>query len=179
MASSLATQITLMLNSVLNNTIGVAAGVATVNQSFTIPWINGVAADQADKIYSATITRTHGAPAADLDLAGTLTDAFGATITMARLKALLIVADPANVNSVVVGGGATTPITSLFFDYVATADAQPAIKVAPGGILFLTAPKATAYVVTATTADKLQIASGDEDSTTSVTATVVAIGAST
>jgi hypothetical protein len=179
MAATLTSKLTLLLNSLLANTVGVAAVTANLDRSTAFSLASGVGADQADKVYSTTITRTHGAPAGDLDLAGTLTDVFGVVITMARIKAIVLNAAAANVNSVVVGGGATTPIVSMFFDYVATALAQPALKIRPGGLLCLVAPDANGYVVTAATADKLQIANGDEDASTSVSVDVVIIGAST
>lgn len=179
MPATLSSKISLLLTAALNNTVGIAAVTGGTDRSTQFNWASGVLADQADKIYSTTITRTHGSPAGDLDLAGTLTDIFGATITMARVKAIIVIAAPTNINSVVVGGGASAAIATILYDYVATADAQPAIKVRPGGMLALVAPQAVAYAITATTADKLQIASGDEDSSTSVTADVIIIGAST
>lgn len=178
MAATLTSKFTLLVNSVLRNTVGVQSCDGIFDRASAFTWASGVGADSADKIYTTTITRTHGAPAGDLDLAGTLTDIFGSTITMARIKALFVFAAAANINSVVVGGGVSAPITTMLFDYVATVAAQPAIKVRPGGVLALIAPQATAYVVTATTADKLQIASGDEDGTTSVSCDVVVVGAS-
>lgn len=179
MAATLTTAINVRVNATLQNTVGVAAADGIIDQIKAFAWASGVGADSADKAYSVTITRTHGSPAGDIDLAGSVTDVFGTTITMARIKAIMIFAYAANINSVVVGGGATAPITTCFFDYVATALAQPAMKIRPGGLLLLAAPQAVAYVVTATTADKLQIANGDEDGSTSVSADVVIIGAST
>lgn len=179
MAATLTSKISVLLSSLLVDTVGAAMADGKVDTSFQFPLANGVAANQADKLYTTVITRTHGSPAGDIDLAGTVTDPLGATITLARIKAIIVAADPANVNSVVVGGGApASAVSTIFFDYVATVDAQPALKVRPGGLLVLVAPAATAYAVTATTADKLQIANGDEDGTTSVTATVYVIGAS-
>lgn len=178
MAATLVSKISLLLNFALRNTAGAANTDAIIDQSNAFSWASGVGADQADKVYSVSITRTHGAPAGDLDLAGSLTDAFGSLITMLRVKALIVIAAAANINSVVVGGGSSAPITTIFFDYAATVAAQPAMKIRPGGIVCLVAPQATAYAITATTADKLQIANGDEDASTSVTATVIVVGAS-
>jgi hypothetical protein len=178
MSATLTTKLSILINAALRNTVGSAAADALIDTVNQFNWASGVIADAADKVYSVSITRTHASPTGDLDLAGVLTDAFGVTLTLARIKALFVIADAANVNSVVVGGGSAAPITTLFFDYVATVAAQPALKVRPGGMLSLIAPQATAYAVTATTADKLQIANGDEDGTTSVTATVIIIGAS-
>ena len=178
MSATLTSKVTLLLSSLLQNTVGVALADGKVDSQFMFALANGTGANQADKLYTTQITRTHGSPAGDLDLAGTVTDPLGQTVTLARVKAIIISAAAANVNSVVVGGGASAPISTIFFDYAATALAQPAMKIRPGGLLALVAPAATAYVVTATTADKLQIANGDEDATTSVTCDVYIIGAS-
>lgn len=178
MSATVTSKLQLILGSLLQNTIGVAAATANVDRNTTYSLASGTAANQADRVYSATVTRTHGAPASDLDLAGVLLDAFGAVITFVKVKAIVIFAAAANVNSVVVGGGATAPLDSILFDYVATALAQPALKIKPGGMLMLVAPDVNGYAVTATTADKLQIASGDEDATTSVSADIVIIGTS-
>ena len=59
---------------------------------------NGTGANQADKVFTDTRTVTTGATDS-LDLAGSLTDAFGATITLARVKAILVKAASGN------GGG--------------------------------------------------------------------------
>lgn len=178
MSATLTSKISILLNSLLMNTVGVATADGKVDTSFLFPLASGTGANQADKLYTTQITRTHASPDGDIDLAGTVTDPLGQTVTMARIKAIIISAAAANVNSVVVGGGATAPITTIFFDYVGTALAQPAMKIRPGGLLVLIAPAATAYVVTATTADTLQVSNGDEDGTTSVTCDVYIIGAS-
>ncbi len=178
MSATLQSKITLLLSSILTNQVGVATADGKVDTSFGLNLATGTGANQADKLYTTQITRTHGAPAGDLDLAGVLTDPLGVTLTLVKIRALILFAAVANVNSVVVGGGVSAPLTGMFFDYVATASAQPALRLKPGGLLVLTAPALAGYPVTATTADKLQIASGDEDATTSVTVDVYVIGTS-
>src|SRR3990167_9550461 len=60
---------------------------------------DGVGASMADRVF--TDQRTLGISATeDLDLAGSLTDAFGATITFATIKALIVRAAAANTNNV-------------------------------------------------------------------------------
>lgn len=65
------------------------------------------AINQADLMFSDTRTLTASATE-DLDLAGVLTDAFGAVISAAEIVAIYIKAAAANTNSVVVGA-ATQP----------------------------------------------------------------------
>lgn len=178
MAATLVSKFTVLFNSLLQNTVGVAIADGKVDLALALSLASGTGANQADRLYTTQITRTHGSPTGDLDLAGTLTDPIGAAMVMAKVKAFLFVAAAANVNSVVIGGGATTPISTIFFDYVATALAQPAMKLKPGGIFLLTAPAAAGYAVTAATADKIQIANGDEDGVTSTTVDVYILGTS-
>lgn len=130
---------------------------------------SGTGAGQADLMFSDT--RTIAASGTDpLDLAGVLTDALGAVLTFARVKAIVVYAAAANTNDVVIGGAASNG----FINWVA--DATDKIKVRPGGLFVLTAPGAAAYAVTAATGDQLLIA--NSSSGTAVTYDIVIIGAS-
>jgi hypothetical protein len=129
----------------------------------------GTAAGQADLIFSDT--RTLAASASEsLDLAGSLVDALGATITFARVKGLIVRAADANANDVVIGGAASAAFVGPF------GDATDKLKIKPGGLLVLMSPGATSYPVTATTADLLQVANSGAG--TSVSYDVIIIGAS-
>ncbi|MFI6759363.1 hypothetical protein ACIBF5_09505 [Micromonospora sp. NPDC050417] len=131
--------------------------------------VDGTGAGQADRLF--TDRRTIVASGTDaLDLAGVLVDAFGAVITMARVKALYVAAAATNVNNLLVGGAAANTWTS----WAGAADNEIVIR--PGGALLLVAPDAVAYPVTAGTADQLQIANSGSGS--SVTYDIVIIGAS-
>jgi hypothetical protein len=130
---------------------------------------NGTGLGQADRVFTDIRTLT-ASSTEDLDLAGVLTDAFGATITFARIKTLLVAADAANTNNVIVGNAATNGFISW------VGGALHTVTVRPGGVLLLAAADATAYVVTAATADLLRI--GNSAGGTSVTYTIVLIGAS-
>lgn len=130
---------------------------------------DGFGANQADRLF--TDTRTLAASTTeDLDLAGGLVDAFGATLTLARVKGLIVVAAAGNTNNVQVGGAAA----NQFLNWVA--DATDKLNVRPGGVLALFAPDATAYAVTGATGDLLRI--GNSGAGTSVTYDIVIIGAS-
>ncbi|WP_018658460.1 hypothetical protein [Actinomadura flavalba] len=133
------------------------------------PLAPGTGARQADRVFSDR--RTLAASASEnLDLAGVLTDAFGAVLTFARVRALMIAASASNTNAVVVGGAASNAWATPF------GDASDKVNVRPGGALLLVAPDATAYAVTASTGDVLQVANGG--SGTGVTYDVVILGAS-
>lgn len=116
--------------------------------------------------------RTLSASATEsLDLAGSLVDAFGSTITWARVKVLAVTAASANTNNVIVGGTGSNG----FINWVS--DATDAIVVRPGGMFVLVATDATGYAVTAATGDLLKIA--NSSSGTSVTYDIAIIGAAT
>jgi hypothetical protein len=165
----------------LNTTISLAVAAAQtaardlttvrvpLNYGKTNRLASGTGANQADLMFSDT--RTLAASGSEsLDLAGVLTDALGATLTFARVKAIVIAASAGNTNDVVIGGAAS----NAFVNWVA--DATDKIKVKPGGMFVLVAPGAVGYPVTASTGDLLQVA--NSSSGTSVTYDVVIIGAS-
>ncbi|MGW4648045.1 hypothetical protein [Kitasatospora sp. NPDC004289] len=130
---------------------------------------SGTGAGQVDKLWVAT--RTIAASGTDdLDLAGTLTDAFGAVFTLARVKGIIVAASSANTNVVQVGGAAS----NAFVNWVA--DATDKVVLRPGGFMAVAAPDATGYPVTAGTGDLLRITNGGAG--TSVTYDICVLGAS-
>jgi hypothetical protein len=148
-------------------------GTATlpVNVRQAVNFLSGVGAGQADTVFSDR--RTLAASATEnLDLAGTLLDAYGATLTYAKVKGLYIAASASNVNSVVVGAAATNPWATLL-------SATGTISLRPGSFFLAAAGQldATGYGVTAATADLLKVANSGAG--TSVIYDVVLIGTST
>lgn len=129
---------------------------------------SGTGAGQADKIWHDERTLT-ASSSEDLDLAGTLVDAFGVTLTFARVKGIVVYASPANTNNVVLGN-VTNGIVAWF------GAATHTISVRPGGLFTIFATDATAYTVTAGTADLLHVANSGAG--TGVTYDVVVIGSS-
>jgi hypothetical protein len=153
------------------NSIDLGAGTLPVALSYGVTLTDGTAAGQADRMF--TDRRTIAASSNDdLDLAGSLTDGFGATITFARVKAIIISAAAGNTNNVLVGGDAT----NTFLTY--TVVEGDAIILRPGATLALIAgaADATGYAVTAGTGDLLRITNSGAG--TSVTYDIVVIGAS-
>ncbi len=150
-----------------------ALDLSTVSSPLTIaqhyPLSSGTGANQADKAWSDT--RTLAASGTEnLDLAGVLTDAFGATITFVKVKAMLIRAASGNTNDVLVGGHATT----AFVNWVS--DPTDVVVVKPGGLFLLVAPNAAGYGVTAATGDLLKVT--NSAGTTGVTYDVAILGTS-
>jgi hypothetical protein len=130
---------------------------------------DGTGAGQADRLFSDT--RTIAASSNDdLDLAGVLVDALGATITFARVKGLYVAAATANTNNVLIGAG-TNPFINLL-------NATGVITLRPGAwITFgVGATDATGAAVTAATGDILRIANSGAGTT--VNYDIIIIGAS-
>jgi hypothetical protein len=132
------------------------------SKSFSLP--NGSGSGQADVIWDDE--RTLAASATEsLDLQA-LTDAFGGSIVLTALKALLIYASPTNANDVQVGGAASNAFQA-FLD-----DATGYAVVKPGGMLLIVAP-AAGYTVDSTH-HLLKVA--NSGSGTGVTYDIIAIG---
>lgn len=131
---------------------------------------SGTGAGKADIRFTDTRTLVASATE-DLDLAGVLTDSFGATLTFARIKGLVIAASAANTNNVIVGGAAANAWASLL-GAAGTLTLRPGASVA----LLTGAADATGYAVTPGTADLLKIANSGAG--TSVSYDLVVIGAS-
>lgn len=123
----------------------------------------GTGVGYADKMYYGE--RTIAASGTEnLDLAGSLTDPLGSTITCAKVKSLTFVASAANTNDVVVGGAASNTFLGVF------SDATDKIKISPGSAWTITHAGA-GWTVTAATGDIILVA--NSSSGTSVTYQVV------
>lgn len=133
-----------------------------------LQFTDGTGANQADILF--TDQRTIAASGSeDLDLAGELADAFGATITAVEVVAILIIAAAANTNNVVVGD-ATAPVP-LF------GGTNPTFSVKPGGFFFVAAPADGGLLtVGAGSTDDLKVA--NSSSGTSVTYDIAILGRS-
>lgn len=148
------------------NALDIGSSKYAPEQNITYAFADGVGADQAKEIF--TDIRTLGPSATeDLDLSGGLVDAFGASILFTKVKALIIKADAANVNDVVVGAAAVNAVSTIFGATTHT------IKVKPGGLLALVAPDVNGYGITAATADLLRIANGGAGTSVNYTITVI------
>jgi hypothetical protein len=148
----------------------VGSSQAALNLPLGWAFPSGTGAGQADVawwMYSTLAAST----SETWDFAGTLRDLLNNLVTMARLKALVVTAAAGNTNNVVVGGGATT-ITTLFGATTHTTSLRPGETVA----WFSGSNDATGKVITAGSADLLQIANSGAGSTVSYT--IAAIGCS-
>ncbi|MFG3085125.1 hypothetical protein [Streptomyces parvulus] len=148
--------------------LGVARAPHSLSRKLELA--SGTGAGKADKVFSDR--RTLAASASeDLDLAGTLVDAFGATITLARVKGIIVAAAAGNTNNVVLGAASSNPWATLL-------GATHTLTLRPGAFVAVGtgAADATGYAVTAGTGDLLKVA--NSGGSTSVTYDIHIIGAS-
>lgn len=118
----------------------------------TLSFVNGTGANQADILYMAERT-VASASNDDIDLAGVLTDAYGATITVAELVALVVAnvqADGTANSTNLTLGGATNFVPGF----------ENALwPISPGGIFEIVSPGAAGLAtITASTGDLLRVA---------------------
>jgi hypothetical protein len=150
MPQTLTSKLIVSLAAYLADTKGIAVANANIDKSSINVIASGTGANQADKVFSELAKSIVGNT--DVDLAGSLTDAYGAVITFARVKMLAFFVDPASVSNLVVGAAAAN---QFFGPFGASAHT---INIRPGGLAVLFAPDAVAWPVTAATADILRLA---------------------
>lgn len=95
MAVSMTSKFDFKLAATMSEALDLQSRSSAVEYAKTISLASGVAANQADKVWSDERTVAQGG-GEDLDLVATLTDVWGAALTIVKLKAILIEADAAN-----------------------------------------------------------------------------------
>ena len=165
---ALTSRITAQIDASESGSLDLGTKTAKISAAIALALASGTADDQADMIFSDT--RTIAASSNDdLDLAGSLVGAFGNTLTFAKIKAIMVIADAGNTNNVVIGAAASAQFVGPFGANTHT------IAVKPGGVFLIAIPD-TGWTVTATSADILRIA--NSSSGTSVTYKLIIIGTS-
>jgi hypothetical protein len=144
--------------------VGTLAHKVALGASITLD--DGTGANQANMIW--TDTRTLSASATEnLDLAASLTNAFGTTLTFTKVKAIIVTAASGNTNAVQV----TRPASNGVPIFMAAGDG---IAITPGGVFYAAWPDNAGVAVTAGTGDLLTLT--NSAGSTSVTYTVAIIG---
>jgi hypothetical protein len=167
MPSVLSALINLSVTGKQVNALDLGSAVNPFAKSLAIALANGIGVNQADRVFADSRTLALSATE-DLDLSGALLDAFGQAITMAKLKAVILVAAAGNTNDVNV----TRPASNGVPLFLAAADG---LSVKPGGAFVWVAPGA-GVTVTPATGDLLTIANSGAG--TPVTYDVILIGTS-
>jgi hypothetical protein len=130
-------------------TIGLAtsARVQTTSKTIELKFSAGAGALQNNNVYA--VSRTLGGASEDVDLAGGLTDVFGATLTFAEIK--LFGVHNTGANSITVGAASSNAWAGLL-------NATGTMTLAPGDFVIFGSPGATGAAVTAGTGDLLKVA---------------------
>lgn len=166
---ALSTKIMASLIAQHDSTLDLGSATYAPESARTIRLASGTAIDQADRLW--TDRRTLTASSEDLlDLAGVLTDAFGATITFARIKALMVLGAAANPGQLIVGAATTNGVVGPF------GAASHSVRVPPGGLFLIATPDLVAYPITAGTADILRVS--NSSASASATYDITIVGAS-
>lgn len=147
-----------------------ALGLGTADDPISADWTqnfsSGTGANQASNMFHDQRTLAASATE-DLDLAGSLTNKFGVTLTFTKIKAIGIKAAAANTNSVQVQRAASNGVP-LFMA------ASDGIALTPGAFALLSFPNSSGVAVTASTGDLLTIT--NSSSGTSVTYDIFIFG---
>ena len=128
---------------------------------------DGAGADQANQMWHDTRTLSASAND-DLDLAGVLTNAFGATVTFARVKFILVKNKSTNAAAITVGPAPAQGVTN----FLGTSDRLP-----PGAFMAMGLFDAAGWAITAGTADKVRVS--NTSGSVAATYDIILIGAIT
>lgn len=164
---ALDTRVDFKVASTFTNARDLSSTVDKLELAYLKSLTNGTGSGQSDLIFHDQ--RTINASATDsLDLAGSLTNAVGATLTFAKLKLLYVRAASTNTNNVNV----TRPASNGVPLFLAAGDGVPVL---PDGALLWVAPGA-GVTVTAGTGDLIDLVNSGAG--TSVVYEIVLIGTS-
>lgn len=145
-----------------------STAVGTVKADDTISALfdlsDGTGTDQADLKYFARRTLA-AATSENLDLRGVLADQFGNTLSIAKVKAIMISNPSTNDGVLTIGGAGANPWTAMF---------TGTIDIPIGGCILIGGPKA-GEAVTAGTGDILKVLN---NGTASVNYDIMVIGTS-
>jgi hypothetical protein len=144
---------------------------ATRALNLALSLADGTGAGQADRAFVDT-RQLAASGTEDVDLASTLVGIEGSAVTFARVKAIVVVADEDNTNSVQV----TRPASNGVPIFMAAGDG---VAVRPGGALILMtgAEDATGYAVTAGTGDLITLTNSAGGSVVDYTIAIVGCSA--
>lgn len=149
---ALTARVALKVNLEQTNVLDLATGTFNPVVSYLDTLASGTAADQADVLFTDTRSLA-SAGTEDLDFAGVLAGAFGATATFAKVKMIVFIADGANTtrltisrpasNGLVIFGAASGALASLgangvFFVYDPGTTGVCAVTAATGDLLTIT-----------------------------------------
>lgn len=150
MPNTLQTELTVILATVFTGVNDLSTPSDRMNLDLSDVLDNGTGLDQADLPWADSRTLA-GVTSENLDLAGLLTNSYGATITFARIKCLILKLKTLTAGYKLEYGGAAANAFPLFKDPTDVG------IVRAGGFDIKWVPDLTAFAVTAGTGDILKI----------------------
>jgi hypothetical protein len=129
---------------------GADAASARIAKNYLNTLLNGAGAGKASKVYAASRNLASNT-SEDLDLAGSLVDVFGNTLTLTKVKAIAIIAKSTNTTSLTI----TRPSSNGVPFMLAAGDG---FVLTPGALFLLTDPSSAGIAVTASTGDLIHVA---------------------
>ena len=147
-AAELTTHVQVNVKPTLKATVGLGTAEVTAPALSDFTLTNGTGANQADSVYTATVTIAGGATQS-IDLKGALVDALGVAFTPAKLRLVKIVSRSSNTTNLTLFGDVNSvPILNT---------AATTTALTPGDIFFQTNRSAAGWTVTAGTGDIIKI----------------------
>jgi len=147
-------KVNLNIDAAISGSPDLGSAVHSFSETFAQAMANGSGAGQISQVFSDIRTLALSANE-DLDLAGSLVNGLGATVTFTAIKGIVVLADAGNGDNIEVGGAAANGLINW------VGDASDKIVVEPGGCFALFTPSAAGYAVTAGTGDLLRITNAD------------------
>lgn len=141
-------KLTVIITAMSAYVYGLANSVNSLSKSYISEVTEGTSADQADVVFHANRSLT-AAASEDLDLSGSLTDPFNATVSLARVKRLVI-RNNSTTGTLTIGGAASAAWAGPF-------SSGGTATIGPECVFVCERKDATGYPVTAGTGDKLKI----------------------
>lgn len=147
MANTLSADINFRMNAKLVDGIG-SWPIPTFTEILALT--SGISAEQFDMVYANERTIASSGSPDTLDLNGVLKMANGTNADFIKL-CLIMIQNKSSAQKLIVGGGSNC-LSTLFNDV------SDKLVILPNGFAIIGAPEASAYVVTPSTADILQVA---------------------
>ena len=166
---TLVTTLTGKLDFLYTASVGGTVANYKPSMTFSDTLATGVALDTSDLLYVSAADALAGSATDNVDVAGSLSDAFGTTLTYVKIKMLYIKNNSTTAgNTITVGGHATAAL--LIFGTAAHTH-----TIGPNGFMLLWEPSLAGKAVTATTGDLLKILN---DTANNVTYDIAIVGTS-
>lgn len=161
----MATTLTGRVQAVVQGTYASIRDLGTQNYpatlSYTRALASGVIINTIDLMFDDTRPLT-SSQTENLDLAGSLVDAVGQTLTFAKIVAIGLSAPSTNTVDIVFGNHATAAFVGPF------GAAAHTLALTPGGCIVLCNPTLAGWAVTPTTADMIKVTNGAAASSYSI-----------